>query len=529
MQPPSHQKAVDFLYGLINYEKLSGERDNFRFRLERMRELLRRLGLGDLLHAPHEADPDARLASGIDPTIGKPPIPTVHLAGTKGKGSTATMIAAMLTGGGLKTGLYTSPHIHDLRERFRVDEALCGSNTLVELVDLVRPIIDSMKADSVGEPTFFELTTAISLLHFRREGCQAQVIEVGLGGRLDSTNVVQSSVSVITTIGLDHQNVLGSTLQEIAGEKAGIIKPGVPVISGVRESPAREVIEAVAKQRRSPIKTLGHEFDVQHERVHPWGGRVSIRACRPPGVSDSFGLGKALDVRETPDSRKVAGPTVTRPALGALLPADPSVFEIPLAVEGAHQADNTALAVAVMEELARQGLNFDRRRAIDALSTLTLPGRIERFQLPGDQLAIIDTAHNEDSIDALVRALRDRFVSPTEKTENRPGTERSCRRMVLVFGTSRDKDATAMLDSLAELTDQIVLTRFHDNPRYCPIEKLRASLPAGGFKTRREIEQPSEAIRCARDLAGEGGVIVVCGSFFLADQTRRLFVEPSTR
>lgn len=471
-----HQRSIDFLYGLINYEKLAGRQDKFTFRLNRMRDLLCRLDLADLL-ANESGDTTST-------TPQQPTIPTVHIAGTKGKGSTATMIASMLTASGFRTGLYTSPHVHDLEERFRVDGRNCPQDELSDLVDTLRPICDAMNAESVGGPTFFETTTAMALLHFRRSNCDAQVLEVGLGGRLDSTNVVCPSLSIITSIGLDHQHVLGDTLDQIAREKAGILKTSVPVISGVREdepdAAAANAIRMIATQRRCPLEVIGKDFDVLYTPYDDWGSEVRLR-----------------------DRNDVLGPPVQ------------------INVEGRHQAINASLALRAIQKLSLDASTNHAENQIDlavaanALAALNIIGRLERFDLPDDQTAIVDTAHNRDSIDALTHCLKQRFRASS-------GDQR---RIVVIFGSSCDKDSKAMLQSLQTVADHLVLTRFHGNPRYLPIEQLEQNCSENSFTDFDTVEHPDTAIDVAKRIAGPGGVVVVCGSFFLADETRRRFAS----
>ncbi len=210
-------------------------------RLERMRELLARLD------NPHHT------------------FPIVHIAGTKGKGSTAAMIASILSASGHRAGLYSSPHLHRVEERVAIDGEPCTPRELAELVERVRPAVEAMDRTSGdltdGRPTYFEITTAMALLHFACRKVDAGVIEVGLGGRLDSTNVCRPAVSVITTISYDHMKQLGGTLTLIAREKAGIIKDGVPVVSGVVDDEPRRVIDRVRRRRRSSLAQLGADFE----------------------------------------------------------------------------------------------------------------------------------------------------------------------------------------------------------------------------------------------------------------------------
>ncbi len=469
---PAYVRALDYLYSQIDYERLAGLTSGYPFRLQRMAELLKRLGLADYLYQP-DAPP--------------PSVPLVHIAGTKGKGSTAAMAAAMLTAGGLRTGLYTSPHLERLEERFRVNGELCSEEDFVALVDQVRSVAAALSAESKGEASFFELTTAMAVLHFHRERCDAIVLEVGLGGRLDSTNVCLPSVTAITSIGLDHQHVLGDTLNEIAAEKAGIIKPHVPVVCGVpTRSPGVEVdaqrsisaskpvpaedpagvIAEVARQRNAPLYQLGVDFDFTAFPAAEWGNRVEFRGSPGP-------LAESVTAE--------------------------------LLIEGEHQGRNAAIAIAVLQLLRDQGCPLEWSKSVAALAKLGCDARIERFQLPDDVVGIIDAAHNADSVAALCQTLELRL-------RGRP--------TAIVFGTSIDKSAEGMLSQLSRFADQIVLTRFHGNPRYLAPDRMRPLVP-GSIADRVQVwDDPRQACQAAWKSVAPGGAVVVCGSFFLAAETR---------
>ncbi|MGC3971497.1 MAG: Mur ligase family protein [Pirellulales bacterium] len=239
----ARRRAVEFLVNRIDYERsVAVPYEERQYKLDRMRDLLERLGR-----------PDRKL------TI-------VHVAGTKGKGSTSAMVAAALTACGYSCGLFTSPHLEKLEERFVVDGRMCDGAELAALVERLRPVVAAMDEELAQAsppepgPTYFELTTAIALLHFIERGATHAVLEVGMGGRLDSTNVCQSAVSVITSISLDHTKELGDTLAKIAWEKAGIIKPGVPVVSGVTEPEPRDVVRRVAAERGCRLVELRRDF-----------------------------------------------------------------------------------------------------------------------------------------------------------------------------------------------------------------------------------------------------------------------------
>ena len=462
----AYEKALSFLYGQINYEKMTVSSANrYRFRLQRMSELLQELGLGRYLYLPSSP---------------KPPIPLIHIAGTKGKGSVAAMVAAMLTASGLRTGLYTSPHLHRLEERFRIDGVVCPPEQLVTLVQelrqaVVSPSFISDLSSPTDGPSFFELTTALALLHFERSRCQAIVLEVGLGGRLDSTNVCAPSISVVTSIGLDHQHVLGNDLAQIAAEKAGIIKSGVPVVSGVMDPAAQAVVESTANEHRCTHWQLGRDFHFQGSEDANWGSRLVYTGPSELGPSE-LGPGESGNQIET---------------------------FVPL--EGTHQCRNAAIALATVEALRRQGSPISDAAINEGLAGLTCPGRIEPFQLSDGVLAVVDVAHNEDSVAALCDCLRNRGAN---------------RNIGVVFGTSVDKSAEVMLEQLTAVSDEIVLTRFHGNPRFVEPSDLVPMLPQGWTGTADVITDPIVACEKALARISPDGILVICGSFFLAAETR---------
>lgn len=470
-----YREALGYLYDRINYERLSGGgASRYPFRLQRVTELLRLLKLKDYLHADC-------------PT---PKVPLIHIAGTKGKGSVAAMAAAGLTACGWRTGLYTSPHLHSLEERFRVNGSPCTPDQLISLVDRVKSAADHVERTS-GAPSFFELTTAMALLHFDSSQCDAVVIEVGLGGRLDSTNVCAPSVSVVTSIGLDHQHVLGHDLPSIAREKAGIIKPGVPVVSGVADAEAAAVIEQQATQNGAPLFWLGRDFEYESQPLPTWGSTVQYRGNTPP--------------------------------------LSPQVhFQV--GMEGAHQARNAVLAMTAIELLGYRDLDkpvapnaslpepslpdrdvpartltLPTPSIASAFSTLQCEARLEHTQLDGNVLAIVDASHNQDSIRALCQCLK-------RRSADRP--------IHVVFGTSLDKSADVMLALLAEVASDLILTRYHGNPRYFPPQSIRDLVPASLQASTQIIDDPLQACRRAIEMATPGGTVVVCGSFFLAAETR---------
>jgi dihydrofolate synthase/folylpolyglutamate synthase len=451
----ARDRALAFLLGRIDYERMPvvpyGEQ---AYRLARMRELLDRLG-----------NPAAD-------------VPIVHVAGTKGKGSTSAAIAAVLTAAGFRTGLFTSPHLDCLEERIRLDGLQCTAEELVALVDRVRPSAEAMDAvltDAEGRPagpTYFELTTAMALLHFADCGANAAVLEVGMGGRLDSTNVCRPAVAVLTSISLDHTRQLGDTLTAIAREKAGIIKPGVPVVSGVIRDEPRRVIEQTCREQGCTLSQRGRDFQVDY--------------TPPRHLEESSGRGRA-DFR-------YFGPAQPHEFLG-----------LELGLLGRHQADNAGVALAALAELRRQGWIVPETAVRQGLAEVRSPARVE--VIARHPLVIIDAAHNVASVAALVETLDESF---------------SARPRTLVFATTREKDVEGMLRLLLPRFDRAILTRYLGNPRYVPPEELAAVARSLGDYRVQTLPHPAAVYEELVNGAAEQGLICVTGSFFIAAEMRTL-------
>ncbi len=431
-------------YGLINFERRTPCADDLK--LDHMRALLARLG-----------EPHRRLR-------------IVHVAGSKGKGSTAAMLASILQRAGYRTGLFTSPHLCQVEERFQVNDRPISSSELTVLLDEIRRAIESGSAPGIPY-TFFEVATAVGLLHFVRRRVEAAVVEVGLGGRLDSTNVCLPVVSVITSISYDHTNVLGDRLSAIAAEKAGIVKRGHPTVSGVTVPEARAVVERVCRERHSSLRQLDGDF---HFAYVP--GQVSST-----GRSRSR-VGVATSRRRWP--------------------------EMELNLLGEHQAANAAVAVACIEELRAAGWRIPDAAVAAGLAEVSWPARMEVFG--SRPLIVLDCAHNVASASALLSTLQSSFPPA---------------RRLLVFAGSGDKDLAGMLRVLAPHFAHLFLTCYTNNPRGVPPERLAEMLRVSGSTSHTLCSTPADAYRAARAAAAADDLICIAGSVFLAGELRPLLRE----
>jgi dihydrofolate synthase/folylpolyglutamate synthase len=444
----------EFIASRINFERLPTDRYELKdFKLERMRSLLRRLG-----------DPQRGIAA-------------VHIAGTKGKGSTAAMTAAMLTATGRQVGLFTSPHVEHFSERMTIDGIRPSPRELLSLLDDVRSVTEAMDAEGDPmRPTFFEVLTAMAWLHFRRRAVDVVVLETGLGGRLDATNVCEPAVCVITTISRDHERLLGNTLSAIAAEKAGIIKTGVPVICGVLDEEPREVIRQHAQERQAPHYGLS-------EVIH-W---------------------RSIDVAQAaPDAARLP-----RRVIDIVTPwRNHTALPVPLA--GEHQADNLALAVAAVDLLNKNGMDVSRDAVVEGIGNVRWPLRTEVVN--EKPLVIVDAAHNVASMQALLRTL----------------AEIAAQDRWLVFSTSKDKDAAGMLSLVNGAFDRVILTQFVNNPRAVPVDELVAIAQGVLTVPWTSAQSPAETWRVLREQSRDGDLVCATGSFFLAAEFRSV-VRPSDR
>jgi dihydrofolate synthase/folylpolyglutamate synthase len=457
-----HRSALEFLYGRINYERTArGVPDESRLNLDRMRRLLECLG-----------NPQDSLKA-------------VHIAGTKGKGSTAAMIAASLTAAGHQTGLYTSPHLERLEERISIDGVDCSPTELVELVDAVRGVVAKLDQEiqacgRPGSPTFFEITTAMAMLHFARREVDVAVFEVGLGGRLDSTNICRPVATVITSISFDHVRQLGKTLASIAREKAGIVKPNVPLICGVTMDEPLGEIQQIADQHSAQIYRLGKDFEFHYTA---------------PPRSPFTESGGSINYRDAMTGDKVEFDAVS---VGML---------------GSHQASNAAVAIATLRRLQADGWEISESAIRRGIATARVQARVE--VLSREPLIVLDTAHNLASIDALLSAMDESFSNDHR---------------VLIFAATRDKDVSGMLRRLLPRFEAVILTRYVDSPRGVAPERLLELVANLRDELSRMpnvsvCDSPVAAWRKCQSIAGPEHLICVTGSFFLAAEMRPLIAS----
>lgn len=403
-------------------------------------------------------------------------IPVVHVAGTKGKGSTVAMIAAILRAAGLRVGSYLSPHVLRVEERICIDSRPVSAADMARSLAAIGPAAERLDAlaerDGGARPTWFEIMTAVAFDHFARRSVDIAVIETGLGGRLDATNVCRPLVSVITPVSLDHTAILGPTVALIAAEKAGIVKRGRPVVCGARDPAARGVIEAVARKRRARLLLVDRDFTAAHL---PPDDPAALQ-----GGTLLYGVpGKARGAAQPPERH-------------------------PLAMTGAHQADNAAMAVTAVRVLRDLGYAIPDRAVRRGLAAARLPARIEC--VGRRPLVVVDAAHNAASMHALVGSLDAAIAAIRARGAL----------AVLLFAASNDKRVEDMLAAVRGRFDRVILTRAARSLRGTPTERLAAIAASMRLPVAAEIPDARAAFDRACALAGPDGMVCVAGSFFLA-------------
>lgn len=449
MHPPieeRYQETLDWIYSWVDFSMKRHVDDKHRFfKLDRMNQLM------ELLNFPHHK------------------FPSVHVAGTKGKGSTASLIASTLQASGYKVGLYTSPHLEDFRERIIINGEMISEHSVIELADQMRPL-----TEKVPETTTFELTTAMAFLYFAQKEVDIAVLEVGLGGRLDATNVVDPIVSVITSISYDHMSVLGNTLTEIATEKGGIIKPGRPVVIAPQKSEAHDTLVSIANERNAPVIDTKHDycFEPLHHNLRTQTFQIQSR-------------------HEFVENRKIS----TNTALKLTTP-----------LLGTHQIENAATAVAALDQLRLSGFHITRRAIKQGFEQVHWPARFEilREKPP----VVIDSAHNGDSMQRLVETVNEYFPQWP---------------FILVFGASADKSMGDMLSAILPRCELVITTQSR-HPRAATPEELKAKVDDYSIPVI-AVNPVEEALSQALSHAGETKGILVTGSIFIAAAARAIWSQ----
>jgi dihydrofolate synthase/folylpolyglutamate synthase len=539
----THEEAIAFWFSRINYEQRAPRPADLK--LDRMRTLL------TLLDNPQDQ------------------LRIIHVAGSKGKGSCSAMLESILRQAGYRTGLFTSPHLCHVEERIQVDAIPIAPADLATLMTEIREAIGRMEErsseSSIAQQgvTFFEVATALGFLHFARKKVDVAVIEVGLGGRFDSTNVCEPLVSVITSISFDHTQQLGNRLASIAMEKAGIIKSGRPTVSGVTSPEAWPVIEAICLERNSNLRELGTDFHFDYEPGVL--GKSEVRCQRSEIRGQGSGVrAQGSGVRSENEGARGWG-LLRRPHV-RITTGERAWPGVELGLWGEHQAANAAVAVACVEELRQLGLHIDDRAVQSGLSSVQWPARMEI--VGREPIVILDCAHNVASAYALVDTLLTSFPPTRQefrttknskietqnpkqiqssksqipnKTEVDDLNFRDSRlgfvsdlefrnsdlfagsflaRRILIFAGSCDKDLAGMLEVLAPPFNHVFLTRYSHSPRAVPAEKLAGMLRELSAVTHTICPTPADAWKSAREMAGPDDLICITGSVFLAGELR---------
>jgi dihydrofolate synthase/folylpolyglutamate synthase len=442
-----YASAVAWLDERVNVERVRpASIDPHVFKLERMFALVEALG------NPHKS------------------FKSVHVAGSKGKGSVCEMTASCLSACGYTTGLYTSPHLVDLRERVRINGREIPEAGFVELLRRVAAAAESISRKH-DHATFFEIVTAMAFCHYAEQAVDVAVVEVGLGGRLDATNVIRPEVCAITAIQLEHTQLLGDTVEKIAREKAGIMKPGVPCLTIPQSKPSiHEVFRSAASETGCPLLVLGEDIEFTHrfEASPELGPHQRVSLTSPRSSYEHF----------------------------------------PVPLKGEHQAFNCGLALAVVDKLREKGLEAPERRVALGLAATPVRGRMEIVS--ERPRVLVDGAHNPESVNNLIRAI---------------GAHLRFDSTVIIFGCASDKDVPGMLSKLALGADKIIFTRSTGSSRAVDPRELQRRFAEHHSKMTQTAPNVGEALRIAERAVGRDDLIVVTGSFYLAGEAKRLILE----
>ncbi|HET9029476.1 MAG TPA: folylpolyglutamate synthase/dihydrofolate synthase family protein [Candidatus Aquilonibacter sp.] len=427
--------AQNYLVGTIN-ETVSRR---MPYRLDRMRAFLNEL-----------ENPQARY-------------PTVHIGGTSGKGSTSMMVAAMLQAAGKRVGLHTKPHLRSMTERARINGLAISEEAFAATLERMMPAIEATAA-TAGRPTYYETLLALAFVYFAEQAVDVAVIEVGLGGRLDGTNVIVPLVSAITSVGFDHMDVLGETIEEIAAEKAGIAKSGVPFVLSIEDASARAVVEAHAGETGAPVVDVLATTAIEDISLQRDGQSFTIA---------------------TPEAR----------------------YAISTPVLGEFQRSNAATSIRIAETLPSH-MRPSSAHVEQAFASLAIPGRMEFY--PGHPSLLFDIAHNAEKADHLVRSLREHFPD---------------RHFTFVVAIGESKDAREIIRTFASIPANFIFTSFEIPGRTAAKPSRLAAVAEAFGSWGRVVQDPLEAVSIARRMANADEIIVVTGSTFIVAEVRSWWLE----
>ena len=443
----SYKEALKYLYERTDYEKEKRLRYNVTtFNLARMEKLL------SLIGNPHKK------------------VPTAHIAGTKGKGSTATMLAKMLEANDYIVGLYTSPHLVHLHERIRVNDKMIRESEMLGLLNRIYAAVE--KIAKTEQVSFFEIMTAMAFMHFVDADVDIAVIETGMGGRLDSTNVIRPEVIGITSLSIDHQHQLGETIGSIAKEKAGVFKRGVPVITVEQDPEALRVLKSCATAVKARFSVTGNDIDFSQRFETSRDDGQHTRICLTTATSKFEHL------------------------------------RVPLYVK--HQSINCGFALAMLDKLKESGYEIDDEKATEGLNDVSMTGRME--MICDDPRIMIDAAHNAASIRALIHAIG----------QNIPYDS-----MVMIFGCNSDKDVKGMLHQLQYGADKVIFTRSKSAKAMFPEDLAEMYTEICG-KMCQSATTLGESLRLARSAVDREDLICITGSFYLIGQAKTRFQKTPT-
>jgi len=440
-----YHQAQDYILGFTDYEKIPGiAYTAANYDLRRMEKLLAPLG---------------------NPHLGRK---TIHIAGTKGKGSTAAMITQVLTTAGFKVGLFTSPHLHTIRERVRIGNSLISETDFASITTELEPVVTMVHQEAAfGQLTTFEILTALVFTHFKKSKADFQVLEVGLGGRLDATNIARGDICIITSLSLDHTEILGTSMAEIAVEKAGIIKPGSIVISSPQIEEVANIIEATCHQQKAALILVGKDV-----------------ARHSTGINSEHQSFTVYGRRETYD------------------------LNIPLL--GIHQLENATTAVATLEALGNLSIQIPASAITTGLRQVNWPGRLQILR--HHPIIVLDGAHNAYSMKILVGAVQELF---------------SYEKCHIIFGTSCDKDIPGMALELRSIADQVIITS-SNHPRAASSTILVDEFKKYGINIT-VLASVNEALSLVLDYSRGNDLVLITGSLFVVAEAIEFFQNNDTQ